>query len=152
MDGGAHRESITSGMHTPGHLFLDGIGGLVGGGGGFAFLRGFLGGGGRSGLESGLVGRGGRGGDLVMQQRPWERCLLDKGGRCLTLLRFGEYTYDDLLFRVCDTHSGFQDEKNKSGAYEIVNYLAWTDRTPVNLVTEKREESSDTGAPTPTLW
>ena len=71
MDGGAQRESITSGIQTPGHLFLDGRGGLVGGGGGLAFLSGFLGGGGRSGLESGLVGRGGRGGDLVMQQRPW---------------------------------------------------------------------------------
>ena len=73
MDGGAQRESITSGIHTPGHLFFDpgGGGGLVGGGGGLAFLRGFFGGGGRSGRESGLEGRGGLGGDLVIQHRPW---------------------------------------------------------------------------------
>ena len=67
---------------------MDGSGGLVGGGGGFDFLNGFLGGGGRSGLESGLVGRGGRGGDLVMQQRPWE-CVFER--ECLTLLWLDGY-------------------------------------------------------------
>ena len=99
-------------MHTPGHLFLDGSGGLVGGGGGFDFLKGFLGGGGRSGLESGLVGRGGRGGDLVMQQRPWECVFEIKEGVSYTSLV--GWIYDDLHFRGCGTGSGFQNGKKRS--------------------------------------
>ena len=76
---------------------------------------------------------------------------LDKGGRCLFSWLNMMTCFSSILHGASGTDSVSQDGKKNLDVLNV-NYLAWADRTPVNLVTEKREESSDTGASATTLW